>query len=87
MGCLLNFFLCIFILAGMGALRLWWQMRKIMRTGRQQGQQQRRQSQQQQQRRGAGVYRDESSNSASKPKKKVFADDEGEYVDFEEVKD
>lgn len=86
MGCLLHFFLFIFILAAMGGLRLWWQIRKVMRNGRGQQTSQGLNSQQQQHR-GAGVYRDETFQSSSKPKKKVFADEEGEYVDFEEVKD
>lgn len=50
----------------------------------QQRQQQQRQQQQRQQQQRHQNYRQEQHTSRQKPK--VFADDEGEYVDFEEVK-
>lgn len=73
------FFILYIVVRG---VQLWWRLRKMLRgggmgDGRQQGQQYR----------GEGVYTDEQKAKNNKqPKKKVIEDDEGEYVDFEEVK-
>lgn len=91
MGCLLNFFLFIFIFVAIQGIRLWWVVRKALHgqgsAGSARGKQQ-----EQPRYRGAGVYRDPSaqskqSTSGGQQRKKVYGDDEGEYVEFEEVKD
>lgn len=84
MGCLLQFFLFWIILAFIGAVRIWWQMRRMMNAARKQHQ--RQTHQQQNQRSKSGVYMDETKTQSKQSKKKVFDDDEGEYVDFEEIK-
>ncbi|MBQ0049437.1 MAG: DUF4834 family protein [Bacteroidales bacterium] len=91
MGCLLNFFLFIFIFAAIQGVRLWWTVRKVMR-GQMGGSRSNQSERQQSAYRGEGVYRDPSAQArqtakGSTPRKKVYGDDEGEYVDFEEVKD
>lgn len=75
---LLLFFILYIVVRG---VQLWWRLRKMLRGGGMgDGRQQR------QQYRGEGVYTDEQKAKNNKPKKKVIEDDEGEYVDFEEVK-
>lgn len=75
----------LFLLGLVKAVQLWWYLRKIIRSVRfGQDEQARNRNRQYG---SAGVYnntkKDKADNAA---KKKVIDDDEGEYVEFEEVK-
>lgn len=80
MGCLLQFFLFIFFIIFIGAVRLWWMVHSVMHKARNQQSQYDRQEQQQ-----TRYSSQETNTNTTTSKKKVFADNEGEYVDFEEV--
>lgn len=81
LGCLLGFFFGIILLFLNAILKLWWNVRRTMKSmgGMNGGS-------------GAahGAYSGQQQTKAKTKKgarseKKVFGDDEGEYVDYEEV--
>lgn len=91
MGCILQFLLFIFILAFIGAVRFWWTIRSLMNNVRNQARQQ--QNEQNSYNNTSENYNTANSTnntvhgSSTPSHKKVFEDNEGEYVEFEEIKD
>ena len=91
LGCLLGLFLGILLLVLNVGLRLWWNIRNILKGGTGSTQ---RPNPFGQTGNGQGTQGNSSnsrqtsqSNQSSQPShSKVFADNEGEYVDFEEIK-
>lgn len=79
MGCILKFLLFIFILGFIGVIRFWWIIRTLVQRAREQDRQQQQTDQQ-------DNFKS-TDTASSTPHKKVFADNEGEYVEFEEIKD
>lgn len=86
MGCILKFLLFIFILGFIGAVRFWWTIRTLVHNAREQARQQQQQTAQKDNFNSADTTSSTNTTSTT-PHKKVFADNEGEYVEFEEVKD
>lgn len=97
-GCLLGLLLAVILVVLHIGLRLWWALREILGLGsprstsqRQwyqgQGSQQGSQGQDGYTSSGTGQQGPSSASAdgKKKPGGKVFADNEGEYVDFEEV--
>lgn len=85
MGCLLQFLLFILFLGLFGALRFWIAIRSVLNASR-------KQAEQFEQRQSQGTQSQSSSTTqgnthGAAPRKKVFADNEGEYVEFEEIKE
>lgn len=100
MGCILKFLLFIFILAFIGAVRFWWIIRTLMNNAREQARKQQEYSNGTTNGYGTssrygstnnndstGSSGNSTQNNNATDHKKVFADDEGEYVDFEDIKD
>lgn len=88
-GCLLYAVLAIFLVFVALANILWYRIRQFFGLGEDPFEQRRKQSEWQKGPRSnaqSGTQNQQKS-AQSKPKKKVFEDDEGEYVEFEEVKD
>ncbi len=86
LGCLLGLFLAILLIILNIGIRLWWNIRGFLKGnghgGMNPGDSGRRQGQSQEQnRQGQTSQGGQRTQSHSK----VFADDEGEYVDYEEV--
>ena len=89
LGCLLGFFLAILVFIGVFLLTIVGKVKQIMNSfspnhkaernssTRQQGYSQNEQTYSQQ---------TNSSGKSSSSHQKIFADDEGEYVDYEEIK-
>ena len=89
LGCLLGFFLAILVFIGVFLLTIVGKVKQIMNSfspkhkaernssTRQQGYSQNEQTYSQQ---------TNSSGKSSSSPQKIFADDEGEYVDYEEIK-
>ena len=91
MGCILKFLLFIFILGFIGVVRFWWTIRTLVHNAREQARQQQQGGQHDNFKstsNASSANTTSSTNTASSAShKKVFADNEGEYVEFEEVKD
>lgn len=90
MGCILKFLLFIFILAFIGAVRFWWTIRTLVNNVREQAKQQQGENQNNSYTSNSNNTTNSSGNTihtSTSERKKVFDDNEGEYVEFEEISD
>lgn len=88
LGCLLSFFIAILVFIGVFLLTIIGKVKRIMnsfsprhKAGNNSSTQQQTDSQNEQ-----NYSQHANSSKKSSPHHKIFDDDEGEYVDFEEIK-
>lgn len=88
LGCLLSFFIAILVFIGVFLLTIIGKVKRIMnsfsprhKAGNNSSAQQQTDSQNEQ-----NYSQHTNSSRKSSPHHKIFDDDEGEYVDFEEIK-